>query len=303
MRILLIGKHGQLGHDLLPVLMAVGEVRAVGRETLDLENLSAICQLLKQIRPTIIVNTAAYTAVDRAEIDLERANAINGIAPTVMAEVAQNLGSALIHISTDYVFDGKKNTPYLEDDITKPINAYGQSKLLGEQGVRQMCDRHAILRTAWVYGANSKGNFVKTMLRLGAEREEVSVVMDQVGCPTWTGDLAQAIAQFAFHLRPDSPNPPIGIYHYTNSGAISWYDFAVAIFEEAALMGFPLKIQRVIPISSADYPSPTVRPAYSVLSGHKTSARLGSPAPYWRHSLRQMLKQLSKAFYSTSQAS
>lgn len=296
MRILLIGKNGQLGHDLFPVLAALGEVTAVGRETLDLENPDAIRHILQDIHPNTIVNAAAYTAVDRAESEPERVIAINGTAPTIMAEVAQELRSALIHVSTDYVFDGQKNTPYLEEDPTNPINVYGQSKLLGEQGIQQACDYYVILRTAWVYGANGKGNFVKTMLRLGAEREELRVVVDQVGCPTWTCDLAQAIAQCGFQLHSNSPNQAsvTGIYHYTNSGVISWYDFAVAIFEEATLLGFPLTIQRVVPIFSAEYPTPTARPAYSVLSGKKTSAVLGSPAPHWRQSLRQMLKQLSK---------
>lgn len=295
MQILLIGKNGQLGHDLLPVLAALGNVSAVGRETLDLENPDAIRQMLQDVHPTAIVNAAAYTAVDRAEHESERAIAINGTAPTVMADMAQQLGSALIHVSTNYVFDGQKNTPYLEEDLTHPINVYGQSKLLGERGVQQMCDRHVILRTAWVYGVGGTGNFVKTTLRLGAERDELRVVVDQVGCPTWTGDLAQAIAQFAFQLRSNSASPAPGVYHYTNSGAISWYDFAVAIFEEAALLGFPLKMQRVVPIFSAEYPTPTPRPAYSVLSGQKTSALLGGSAPHWRQSLRQMLKQLSKS--------
>ena len=293
MRILLIGKNGQLGQDLLPVLAALGEVTAVGRETLDLENSDAIRHLLQDIHPDTIVNAAAYTAVDRAESEPAKAIAINGTAPTVMAEVAQELRSALIHISTDYVFDGQKNTPYLEEDPTNPINVYGKSKLLGEQGIQQACDRHMILRTAWVYGTQGKGNFVKTMLRLGAEREEISVVMDQVGCPTWTGDLAQAIAQCGFQLHSNLPNQAAvtGIYHYTNSGVISWYDFAVAIFEEATLLGFPVTIQQVVPIFSAEYPTPTARPAYSVLSCKKISSLLGSPVPHWRQSLRRMLKQ------------
>lgn len=295
MRILLIGKNGQLGHDLSPILAALGEVISVGRDTLDLENPDAIRQTLRDNHPRMIVNVAAYTAVDRAEQELERAIAINGTAPTIMAEVAQDLGAAFLHVSTDYVFDGQKNTPYLEDDPTNPVNAYGQSKLLGEQGVQQACDRHIILRTAWVYGVGGKGNFVKTMLRLGAEREEVRVVVDQVGSPTWTGDLAQAIAQWVLQIHPNSTDPLVtGVYHYTNSGAISWYDFAVAIFEEAALLGFPLKIQRVVPIVSAEYPTPAARPAYSVLSGQKTSALLGKPAPHWRESLRPMLNQLFK---------
>jgi dTDP-4-dehydrorhamnose reductase len=295
MRILLIGKNGQLGHDLLPVLAALGDVTAVGRETVDLENPDAIRQMLQDVHPTTIVNAAAYTAVDRAEHEPERAIAINGTAPTVMADVAQQLGSALIHVSTDYVFDGQKNTPYLEADRTHPINVYGQSKLLGEHGVQQRCDRHVILRTAWGYGVGGTRNFVKTMLRLGAEREELRGVVDQVGCPTWTGDLAQAIAQFAVQCCANSTSAATGIYHYTNSGAISRYDFAVAIFEEATVLGIPLKVQRVVPIVSAEYPTPTARPAYSVLSGQKASALLGGSAPHWRQSLRQMLKQLSKS--------
>jgi len=206
-----------------------------------------------------------------------------------MAEAAQQLGAALIHVSTDYIFDGKKNTPYTEDDTPDPINAYGQSKLLGEEGVLKNCDRAIILRTAWVYGAQGKGNFVKTMLRLGAEREELRVVVDQVGTPTWTGDLASAIAQLAQSLKSDTLT---GIYHFTNSGAISWYDFAVAIFEEAQQIGFPLQVKQVVPITTAEYPTAAARPAYSVLSSQKISAVLGNHPPHWRTGLRRMLKQL-----------
>jgi len=293
MRILLIGKDGQLGYDLLPVLGTLGKVIPVGRSTLNLENSDTLLkQALRKMRPTVIVNAAAYTAVDRAESEPVLANAINGFAPKAMAEVAQELGAGLIHFSTDYVFDGQKNTPYQEEDTPRPISVYGRSKLLGEQVVQQSCDRHIIVRTAWVYGTGGRGNFVKTMLRLGAEREELQIVMDQVGAPTWTGDLAGAIAQFIRHLSSD---PSVaGIYHYTNSGAISWYDFAVAIFEEAEALGFPLKVQRVIPILSTEYPTPVTRPAYSVLSGKKTTALLGTPAPYWRQSLRKMLEQSAK---------
>jgi dTDP-4-dehydrorhamnose reductase len=294
MRTLLIGKDGQLGHDLCRLFQSSNAVVAGGRETLNLENPDEIRQVLRDVCPTVIINAAAYTAVDRAESEPDRAKAINGTAPTVMAEVAQELGSALLHISTDYVFDGKKNTPYLEGDPTHPMGVYGQSKLLGEIGIQKACDRHMIIRTAWVYGIGGKGNFVKTMLRLGAEREELRVVVDQVGTPTWTGDLAAAIVQFLHHLDSDSETqtPTTGIYHFTNSGAISWYDFAVAIFEEAAFLGLPLKLQRVIPIVSAEYPTAASRPAYSVLSNKKTAALLGSPAPHWRKSLRYMLKQL-----------
>lgn len=285
-RILLTGTAGQLGSELQHTLVSLGDVIGVDRQGLDLTQPDKIRQIIGEFKPDVIVNAAAYTAVDKAETETELANAINGKAPTIMAEAAQQLGAALIHVSTDYIFDGKKNTPYTEEDQPDPINVYGQSKLLGEEGVLKHCDRALILRTAWVYGTQGKGNFVKTMLRLGAEREELRVVVDQVGTPTWTGDLANAIAQLV--QRPiDS-----GIYHFTNSGAISWYDFAVAIFEEAEQIGFPLQVKQVVPITTAEYPTPAARPAYSVLSTQKISAVLGHHPPYWRTALRQMLKQL-----------
>jgi dTDP-4-dehydrorhamnose reductase len=288
MRILLTGKDGQLGSELQAYLTSLGDLTALGRADLDLSSDRSIRQTIQTLQPNVIVNAAAYTGVDSAEKELDQAIAINGTAPTILAEEAQKLGSAILHISTDYVFDGQKNTPYLEDDPTAPIGAYGQSKLAGEIGVRN-CDRHLIVRTAWVYGAGGKGNFVKTMLRLGATRDELRVVMDQIGCPTWTGDLARAIAQLIPHLCSDTDNSISGILHYTNSGAISWYDFAVAIFEEAAALQHSLAIERVIPITTAEYPTPAQRPAYSVLSGRKVADILGRPAPHWRSSLRKML--------------
>ncbi|WP_204154216.1 dTDP-4-dehydrorhamnose reductase [Leptolyngbya sp. CCY15150] len=291
MRILLTGIDGQLGSELQPILSTLSDVTALGRSRLDLSQPDQIRQVMQAIRPDVVVNAAAYTGVDTAEREMDRAIAINGTAPTILAEEAQKLGSSIIHVSTDYVFDGSKNTPYLEDDPTGPKGAYGQSKLAGELGVSNNCDRHLIVRTAWVYGAGGKGNFVKTMLRLGAEREELRVVMDQVGCPTWTGDLAQAIAQLIPYLC--APSPTTGILHYTNSGAISWYDFAVAIVEEAAALGFPLTLKRVVPITTADYPTPAQRPAYSVLSGQKAADILGHPAPHWRASLRKLLHDLA----------
>jgi dTDP-4-dehydrorhamnose reductase len=287
-RILLTGMAGQLGSELQHTLVPLGDVIGVDRQRLDLTQPDKIRQVIGEVQPNLIVNAAAYTAVDKAETETELANAINGKAPTIMAEAAQESGATLIHVSTDYIFDGRKNTPYTEDDTPDPINAYGQSKRLGEEGVLKNCDRAIILRTAWVYGAQGKGNFVKTMLRLGAEREELRVVVDQVGTPTWTGDLASAIAQFV--QRPiDS-----GIYHFTNSGAISWYDFAVAIFEEAQQIGFPLQVKQVVPITTAEYPTPAPRPAYSVLYTQKISAILGHHPPHWRTGLRRMLKQLAE---------
>lgn len=284
-RILLTGTDGQLGQELQQTLTLLGEVIGVTRQQLDLGQEEQIRQLIQQLQPTIIVNSAAYTAVDKAESEIQLAQAVNGIAPKIMAEEAEKIGALLLQVSTDYVFDGQKNTPYLEQDQTHPLSSYGQSKLAGEVGIQQISDRHLILRTAWVYGTSGKGNFVKTMLRLGQDREELRVVADQVGSPSWTKDIARAIAQL---LQTEAT----GIYHFTNSGVASWYDFAIAIFEEAKALGFPLKVQRVIPITTADYPTPATRPAYSVLSGKKITDTLGDYPPYWRDSLRKMLKDL-----------
>jgi dTDP-4-dehydrorhamnose reductase len=284
-RILLTGADGQLGNELQQTLAPLGEVIALTRQKLDLSQGEQIRQLVQQVRPSMIVNSAAYTAVDKAESEVELAQAVNGMAPKIMAEEAEKIGSLLLQVSTDYVFDGQKNTPYLETDPTHPLSSYGKSKLAGEVGIQQVTDNYLILRTAWVYGVYGKGNFVKTMLRLGQDREELRVVADQVGSPSWAKDIAEAIAQL---LQSETT----GIYHFTNSGVVSWYDFAIAIFEEARALGFPLKVQRVIPITTADYPTPAVRPAYSVLSGKKITETLGDYPPYWRDSLRKMLKQL-----------
>lgn len=284
-RILLTGADGQLGQELQQTLMPLGEVIALTRQELDLSQGEHIRQLVQQIRPNLIVNSAAYTAVDKAESEVDLAQAVNGMAPTIMAEEAEKIGALLLQVSTDYVFDGQKNTPYLETDPTHPLSSYGKSKLAGEVGIQQVTDNYLILRTAWVYDVYGKGNFVKTMLRLGQDREELRVVADQVGSPSWAKDIADAIAQL---LQSETT----GIYHFTNSGVVSWYDFAIAIFEEAGALGFPLKVQRVIPITTADYPTPAIRPAYSVLSGKKITETLGDYPPYWRDSLRKMLKEL-----------
>lgn len=293
MRILLIGSQGQVGQELQRTLPLQGEMTAVDRSTLDLTDGDRIRDVIREVSPTVIVNAAAYTAVDRAETEQELAKAINTVAPGVIAEESEKLGAFLVHISTDYVFDGRKNTPYLEEDEPNPQGVYGESKLLGERQIQQVCDRHVILRTAWVYGTQGKGNFVKTMLRLGAEREEVRVVMDQVGTPTWSFDIAQAIAHLLGHVDSDHPLQP-GIYHFTNSGVVSWYDFAVAIFEEAQSIGVPLAIKSVVPITTAEYPLPATRPAYSVLSNRKVSAVLEMMPAHWRHRFRKMLVE----FYS-----
>lgn len=284
-KILLTGSDGQVGSELLQTLAPLGEVISCNRSVLDLSKPELIPQVIREIKPDIIVNSAAYTAVDKAESEPDLAFAVNGTTPTILAEEAAKINSLLLHISTDYVFDGTKNTPYLEEDITNPLSVYGKSKLAGEEGIKQNCQNYLILRTAWVYGTYGTGNFLKTMLRLGADREELKVVIDQVGSPTWTYDIAVAIAGL---LSKEAT----GIYHFTNSGVCSWYDFALNIFEEAKQIGFPLKIQRVLPITTAEYPTPAKRPAYSVLSGKKISTTLENYPPYWRDSLKQMLQQL-----------
>ena len=284
-RILLIGSQGQVGSELIQPLAALGELINPNRQDLDLSDSASVSQVIEHIHPDVIVNAAAYTAVDKAETEKELAFAINAIAPKIMAESAAKLGARLLHISTDYVFDGKKNTPYTEDDPTNPLGSYGQSKLAGETHIRQSCDRHIILRTAWVYGVYGKGNFVKTMLGLGKERKTISVVYDQIGSPTWAKDIADAILLL---LKTDN----IGTYHFTNSGLASWFDFAVAIFEEARSMGFSLTVEEVLPIPTAAYPTPAQRPAYSVLANQKITDLLGQVCPYWRNSLREMLQQL-----------
>ena len=299
-RILLIGQDGQVGQELQKTLAPLGDVTGMGRAQLDLSQPEQIQRLIEEVAPAVIVNAAAYTAVDKAESEPALAHAVNATAPEQMAKSAQAIGAALIHISTDYVFDGSKSSPYLETDATQPLGIYGQSKLAGELAVQQVQTaypdwQYAILRTAWVYGAGGRGNFAKTMLRVGAERLELRVVSDQVGTPTSAAEIARAIAALAQQfLHPDAQiSAPNGLYHFTNSGAASWYDFAVAIIEEAQALGWPLAVQQVTPITTAEYPTPTQRPAYSVLSNQKIQPILQAPPPQWRQSLRQVIAQLA----------
>lgn len=294
-RILLLGAQGQLGQELQKALPTMVELIAVGKETVNLAIPEQLHEVILPVQPDIIVNAAAYTAVDRAESEAELAHTVNQKSPTVLAEIAKTLGALLVHISTDYVFDGTQSHPYTESDSPHPQSVYGHSKWQGEEGIRHIWNQHIILRTAWVYGTQGKGNFVKTMLRLGKERSDVRVVDDQIGSPTWAKDIGDAIASLIHHWSSsDSATQAeiYGTYHFTNRGVASWYDFAVAIFAEAQSLGFPLQIERVIPITTSEYPLPAPRPAYSVLSNSKITPILGKPAPHWRQSLRQMLKEL-----------
>ena len=291
-KIAFIGANGQVGRELQHILKPLGEVTAFNRQTLDLSQPDSLTAPLQSLAPTIIVNAAAYTAVDKAESEPELAYRINAAAPEQLAKLAQSLNAQLVHISTDYVFDGSKGSPYLPSDPVGPVSVYGRSKLAGEQAIQTHCERYWIIRTAWVYGVYGKGNFVKTMLKLGADRSELKVVADQIGTPTWAKSIAETIANLIGTSSSDSGPAPTGIYHFTNSGVASWYDFAIAIFEETKALGIPLQIENVLPITTADYPTPAQRPAYSVLSNASLQPFLPENPMHWRSALRLMLEDL-----------
>lgn len=295
--ILLIGSNGQVGKELQQILPDYGNIIAVARPSVDMTQPDTLRRVIRKNQPQIVINTAAYTAVDKAESEPELASAINGTAPGILAEETEKLGAFLIHISTDYVFNGNKSRPYQETDATNPLSVYGKTKLVGEQAIHSTGTHYLILRTAWVYGTFGKTNFVKTMLRLGAEQEEIRVVADQIGSPTWAKDIAFAIAS----LIQNGITPEIaGTYHYTNSGVATWYDFAVTIFEEAQQLGFPLKVQQTIPITTPEYPTPARRPSCSVLACAKISRVLGTHPPHWRQRLRKMLAELYVHTYEST---
>ncbi|MEB3219352.1 MAG: dTDP-4-dehydrorhamnose reductase [Nostocales cyanobacterium 94392] len=285
-QILLIGCKGQVGTQLQKIFETCSNFTAVARPTVELAQPETLRDLIREKQPEIIINAAAYTAVDKAESEPELAHTINSLAPEVLAQEAEKLGACLIHISTDYVFDGKSSLPYQENHPTNPLSVYGKTKLAGEEAIRSNCSNHFILRTAWVYGSFGKSNFVKTMLRLGSQKPDLRVVNDQIGSPTWAKNIAQTIAALV-----NTPQKT-GTYHYTNSGVASWYDFAIAIFEEAKQLDFPLKVERVIPIRTNEYPTPATRPNYSVLNCGKISTVMESHPPHWRQSLREMLQEV-----------
>lgn len=277
MRILLTGKNGQVGWELERTLATLGDVVAFDRQGLDLSNPNSIRRAIREIQPQLIVNPAAYTAVDRAESEPELAMAINGTAPGIMAEEAKTLRAAIVHYSTDYVFDGGNATPYTEDDAPRPLNVYGKTKLAGEQAVRATGVPHLIFRTSWVYGARGK-NFLLTVQRLAREREELKIVDDQVGAPTWSRMIAEATAQILAQ-RGTGLSDVSGVYNLTAAGQTSWCGFAAAIV--ANTQGRP----KVTPIPTSAYPLPAPRPLYSLLSGDKLRETFGLGLPAWDASL------------------
>jgi len=303
-KILLTGKNGQLGDDLQQILPGLGEVIATDRERLDLSRPADIRNLIRDVHPDLIVNAAAYTAVDQAEKDEALARAINSDAPAVMAEEAKKIGAALVHYSTDYVFDGAKNTPYAENDLPNPISAYGRTKLAGEQAVRDSGADHLIFRTEWVYSTRGK-NFLLTILRLATQREELRIVRDQVGAPTWSREIAGATVKALQQICNQTDQTArwskrSGTYHVTAAGETTWYQFTQAILQEAAQSsnsawfqaatnGKELRTRRVVPITTAEYPAPARRPPYSVLSNARLNRVFGIQLLDWR-------EQLHKAF-------
>ena len=286
MRILLTGTHGQLGTDLLPLLQPLGEVVAVGHADCDLASAEAIRKLVSEVRPGVIVNPAAYTAVNDAETHSELAYAINATAPGVLAEEARKLGAMLVHYSTDYVFDGSKPGAYVESDEPAPLNVYGASKLAGERAVAAAGGRCLVLRTSWVYGANGN-NFLLTIRRLAAEREELSIVDDQIGAPTSSLQLAQATARFVRRYAPvPEPEFPAGLYHATASGSVSWCGFARAIV--AALeSGDRFRLRQIAAITTDQYPTPARRPLNSVLCNQKFERTFGFRLGSWQQGLAE----------------
>lgn len=282
-RILITGGDGQLGWELAHTFAAVGEVHALDRAALDLSSPDAIRASCREIKPSLILNAAAYTAVDKAECEPELAMRINGEAPGVLAEEANRLSAPLIHYSTDYVFDGTAHTPYREDDATGPQSVYGRTKLAGEQAVSTTAKRYLVLRTSWLY-SNRRHNFLLTMLRLAREREELRVVADQVGSPTWVRPVSEMTAKCvatnatAVGLAIDS-----GVYHLTAAGQTSWHGFASAILDSTA--DEARRATRVVAITTAEFPTPAKRPVYSVLDLTKIQSALGIEVPDWRAQL------------------
>lgn len=290
MRILLTGKNGQLGRCFQDVLIGSNhELFAYGSDELDISDEQDVYNVLQQVRPDIIVNAAAYTAVDNAETDIENAYAVNAKGPELLSRQAADLDVPFIHVSTDYVFDGNAVQPYLPTDITNPQSVYGASKLAGEQKVIETCNKYIILRTSWVFSEYGN-NFVKTMIRLAKDRDELSVVADQYGCPTYAGDLALAIYQICNQYDKNKTST-WGVYHYCGDSPTSWHGFARAIFFEAFALGVINKKPKLLAISSDQFPTPVKRPEYSVMSTEKLST-IGIIPPSWILGLSSVFKKI-----------
>jgi dTDP-4-dehydrorhamnose reductase len=294
LKILVTGKNGQVGFELQRALAPLGEIVAVGHQDCNLSDADAIREVVRRVAPDVIVNPAAYTAVDKAEADESNAFAVNATAPGVLGEEAARLGALVVHFSTDYVFDGSKEGTYSESDRPNPQSVYGSSKYAGEQLLAKANPRHLIMRTSWVVGAHG-GNFAKTMLRLAAEREQLSVVADQFGAPTSAALLADLTAQLIRqYQREGADGFPYGTYHVTASGETSWHDYARFVIGEALAAGKALKAgpDAVIPLTTAQYPTPAKRPANSRLDTSRFRTTFGLQLPPWQEGVRHVLHQI-----------
>ena len=293
-RILLVGRDGQVGTELQRTLAPLGEVTAVDRDTCDLTRPEQVRQTVRVVAPQLIINVAAHTAVDQAESEPTLAFALNADGPALLAEEARHCGAALIHYSTDYVFDGSKHEAYSESDAVNPLGVYGRSKLAGEKAVAATGVPHLILRTSWVYGLHGR-NFLLTMVRLAREKPELRVVDDQFGVPNWSAALARAtanIVRVAAQRRSriqDAIGEASGVFHLTGTGRVSWYGFACAIIEILSARGLVPAVP-VKPITTTQYPTPAARPANSVLSGAKLGSTWDTRLPAWQDSMDECLR-------------
>ena len=295
MRILLTGKNGQVGSELNKILSQFGEVFATGRNEMNLADPSQIRHVVQQIKPKLIINAGAYTAVDKAESDQELAKAVNGIAPKILAEEAKNHDALLIHYSTDYSYNGEmSHRPYLESDSPSPNSVYGKTKLQGDQAIEKSGVSHLIFRTGWVYSKRGE-NFLRTILKLAKEKNELRVVNDQTGTPTWCRSIAEATCKSIKNIlekRKGSLSKTAasisGVYHMTCQGETNWYRFAQTILE----LSCPDKMPKLLAISTKEYPTPAIRPTYSVLSNSKLKKNFGIELPHWEHALKQCLSDI-----------
>ncbi len=297
MKILLLGKNGQVGWELQRSLAPLGELIALDRCSTefcgDIGNLAGLADTVRAVKPDIIVNAAAHTAVDKAESEPDLARALNAQAPEVLAVEAEKIGAWLVHYSTDYVFDGRGVTPWLETDATSPLSVYGASKLEGERLIARHNPRHLIFRTSWVYAARG-GNFAKTMLRLGQERDKLTVINDQFGAPTGADLIADVTAHAIRQATQVNVNTPAGIYHLVASGTTTWFEYAKHVIDqvEKAQQAIKLKVTDVLPVPTSDFPTPAKRPHNSRLDTQKLQITFNLTLPPWQHGINRMLAEI-----------
>ena len=293
MRLLVTGANGQVGWELSRSLMPLGDVIALDRRGCDLSQPELLPDLIRAIKPDVIVNAAAYTAVDKAEQEEQLATTVNGTAVGALADESRKVGTLFVHYSTDYVFDGAKQAPYTEEDVPHPTNAYGRSKLAGEAATRQAGGAYIILRSSWVYAGRGH-NFVRTILRLAGERDELRIVDDQIGAPTWARDIADATASIILAARREQAADDFasGVFNLTASGATSWHGFAKAILYDAMRHGLLQRLPHLKPIPSEEYPTPAARPKNSVLAGERLRKRFGIEIPDWRQRLSACIEEM-----------